>query len=78
MPGQESAPAPTYNKYRPPAGFAQQEQEKAEAWTGLDKQLKQMDSNQLLEMLNCRGGYWHTLAKVGRKAWLCPAFTSPC
>ena len=65
MPGQEAVP--TYNKYRPPPGFAQDEEDKAEKWTGLDKQLKQMDSNQLLEMLNCKGGYWHTLAKV------CPA-----
>lgn len=59
MPG--GTPAPTYNKYRPPAGFSQEE---SNEWEQLDASLKAMDSNQLMDMLSTQSGYWHTLGKV--------------
>lgn len=62
MPGQDVAP--TYNKYRPPPGFAQDEQTSG-AWSELDKKLKAMDANQLLDMVSSKAGYWHTIGKVG-------------
>jgi len=59
MPG--GTQAPTYNKYRPPTGFSQEE---SSQWQELDANLKAMDPNQLMDILSTQAGYWHTLAKV--------------
>jgi len=61
LPGDQVV-APTYNKFRPPPGFAQEDN--STKWSELDSQLKQMDPNQLMDMLSARAGYWHTLAKI--------------